>query len=255
MRIQFVSVGVWFILVAVAWGQPPERARFGSGNGPQYGPPPETGSLPSPMFDAIDADGDGAISMRELRKAVVALKQLDADKDGEITRAEALGGPADPAAMIDRMMENDKDGDGKLSKREIPRHLAQQLNDADANNDGGIDRAELTNAMNNSRPRFGGPGGGGVPNGFGGGATGGDPRPGGPDLSQYDRNGDGQLSADEVPSQLRGMLRGTDQNGDGRLDAQEMQSIQQRLNERVRGQRRLPPGVTVGPQGATGAPQ
>jgi hypothetical protein len=74
-------------------------------------------------------------------------------------------------------------------------------------------------------------------------------------LSQYDRNGDGQLSADEVPSQLRGMLRGTDQNGDGRLDAQEMQSIQQRLNERVRGQRRLPPGVNVGPQGATETPQ
>jgi hypothetical protein len=57
-----------------------------------------------------------------------------------------------------------------------------------------------------------------------------------------------------MPTQLRGMLRGTDQNGDGKLDTQELQSIQQRLNERVRGDRHLPPGVTVGPQGVTGKP-
>lgn len=254
MHIQFVSVGVWILLVAVAWGQPPEGTRLGPGNGPQYGPPSEMGGPPSPMFDAIDADGDGAISMRELRKAVVVLKQLDADKDGQITRAEALGGPPNPEAMIDRVMENDKNGDGILSKNEIPRHLAQQLHGADANNDGGIDRAELTNAMNSPRSGFGGPGSWGTPGRLGG-ATGGDPRPGGPGLSQYDRNGDGQLSAEEVPTQLRGMLRGTDQNGDGKLDAHELQSIEQRLNERVRGQRRLPPGVTVGPQGARGTPQ
>ena len=64
-----------------------------------------------------------------------------------------------------------------------------------------------------------------------------------------------QLSADEVPTQLRGMLRGTDQNGNGTLDAQELQAIQQRMNERIRGQRSLPPGISVGPQGVTGTPQ
>jgi Ca2+-binding EF-hand superfamily protein len=257
MRVQILSIGVWFGLAAIACAQPPQSGAFGTGNGAQYGSPAMGGSdgpPPNAMFTAMDADGDGAISMRELRKAVVALKQLDADKDGKITQAEAMGGPQNPQAMIDRVMESDKDGDGKLSKSEVPRHLAQMLGGADTNGDGSIDRAELTNAMQNSQPHFGGPGGGG-PGRFGGaGGLDGDPRPGGPNLSQYDRNGDGQLSADEVPTQLRGMLRGTDQNGDGKLDAQEVEAIQQRLNERVRGDRRLPPGVTVGPQGVTGKP-
>jgi hypothetical protein len=31
--------------------------------------------------------------------------------------------------------------------------------------------------------------------------------------------------------------------------------IQQRMNERLRGQRALPPGVSVGPQGVSGTPQ
>lgn len=254
MRVQIHSVGMWFGLAAIACAQPPQSGTFGAGNGPQYGPPGmggPGGPPPNAMFTAMDADGDGAISMRELRKAVVALKQLDADKDGKITQAEAMGGPPDPEAMIDRVMENDKDGDGKLSKSEVPRHLAQMISGADANGDGSIDRAELTTAMQNARPQLGVPGGG--PGRFGGGFNG-DPRPGGPDLSQYDRNHDGQLSADEVPTQLRGMLRGTDQNGDGKLDTQEMQAIQQRINERVRGDRRLPPGVTAGPQGVTGKP-
>ena len=66
---------------------------------------------------------------------------------------------------------------------------------------------------------------------------------------QYDRNGDGALSADEVPTQMQGMLRGTDQNNNGQLDAAEVQAIQQRMTERLRGQRPLPPGVSVGPQG------
>ncbi len=91
--------------------------------------------------------------------------------------------------------------------------------------------------------------------GFGGGNNVGDPRPGGPDMLQFDRNGDGQLSPEEVPTQMRGMLRGADQNGNGQLDAAELQAIQQRINERVRGQRPLPPGVSVGPQGVSGTPQ
>ncbi len=257
MRVRILGLGIWCAFAAMACAQSPQSGSFAPGNDPQYGPPAlggPGGPPPNAIFTALDADGDGAISTRELRKAVVVLKQLDADKDGKITQAEALGGPPNPQAMIDHLMESDKDGDGKLSKSEVPRHLAPTLGSADTNGDGSLDRAELTNAMQNSRPQFGGPGGGG-PGRFGGaGGFNGDPRPGGPNLSQYDRNHDGQLSADELPTQLRGMLRGTDQNGDGKLNTQELQAIQQRLNERVRGDRHLPPGVTVGPQGVTGKP-
>jgi Ca2+-binding EF-hand superfamily protein len=245
-------------LVATAMAQPPAGGEYGQVPGGQNGP---GGPPPNAMFSAIDTDGDGAISMRELRKAVVALKQLDTDRDGKITQAEAMRGPigpgGDPAAMIDGMMQNDKNGDGKLSKNELPRHMAQMLSSADANGDGSLDRAELTTAMQSARTQFGGGARGGfgsAPGGFGG-ANGGDPRPGGPNMMQYDRNGDGQLSTDEVPTHLRGLLRGADQNGNGTLDTQEMQAVQQRMNERARGQSPLPPGVRVGPQGVERTPQ
>jgi Ca2+-binding EF-hand superfamily protein len=253
-----VSVATVAIMAGLVSAQPPSS--FESGGSGQHGQPPAPQGLPpNALFDAIDADRDGAISVRELRKAVVALKQFDADQDGKITRDEAQGGPPNPQAVLRRLMENDKDGDGKLSKSELPRHLASQLKTADTNGDGAIDRAELANVMQPVQPQFGA--GGGVGNGGlgGGGFRGqggfnGDPRPG-VNLSQYDRNGDGQLSADEMPAQMRGVLRGTDQNGDGQLSPQELQAIQQRMNERIRGQRPLPPGVTVGPQGVSGTPQ
>lgn len=182
----FVCVGY----SATALAQPPEGGNYGS-------PPGGPGSLPpNAMFNAIDADGDGSITMRELRKAVVALKKLDANKDGKITLAETM--------------------------------LAQSGSNGSAAPGGFRGQTGFGNG----------------PNGFSG-----DPRPTGPNMMQFDRNGDGQLSADEVPTQLRGMLRGSDQNGDGKLDAQELQTISQRMNERLRGQRPLPPGISVGPQG------
>jgi hypothetical protein len=159
--------------------------------------------MPSnPIFDAIDADGDGTLTTRELRKAIVALKRFDVDKDGKITRAETL------------------------------------------NNQAAIPTTTLpTGAGGTSR--------------FGNGAGGfsGDPRPGAPNMLQYDKNGDGRLTADELPTKLRGMLRGADQNGNGQLDPAEVLSFQQRMNERVRGDRTMPPGVSVGPQGVTGVQQ
>jgi hypothetical protein len=194
-------------LASFAVAQPPDRGDLGAdvaAAGRPYGTAPggpngQMGPPPNAMFNAIDADGDGAITMRELRKAVVALKQFDTDKDGKITLAEVV---------------------------------AQSGSATEAGGQFGF-RGQ----------------------GFGGDNNVGDPRPGGPNMMQFDRNGDGQLSPEEVPTQMRGMLRGTDQNGDGKLDAQELQAIQQRMNERVRGQRSLPPGVSVGPQGVSGTPQ
>ncbi len=252
-----VSIVVVAIMSSLVSAQP--TGSFDSGGSGQYAQPAgPQGPPPNAMFDAIDVDRDGAISVRELRKAVAALKQFDADQDGKITRDEA-GGPPNPQAVLQRLMENDKDGDGKLSKSELPRHLVSQLKTADTNGDGALDRAELANVMKGSQPQFGAGGGAGS-GGFGGGGLrgqggfNGDPRPG-VNLSQYDRNGDGQLSAAELPAQMRGVFRGTDQNGDGQLSPQELQAIQQRMNERIRGQRPLPPGVTVGPQGVNGTPQ
>lgn len=196
-------------LISVAAAQKSERDDLGAGAAAEdspYGTAPggpngQMGPPPNAMFNAIDTDGDGEITTRELRKAVASLKKLDVDKDGKITRAETLNNQvANSGAVV-------QPGFG-------------------------------------SQPQFGGAAGG----------VNGDPRQG-PNIMQYDRNGDGQLSADEVPTQMRGMLRGADLNSNGQLDPSEVQNIQQRMNERVRGQRNLPPGVSVGPQGVQGVGQ
>ena len=58
--------------------------------------------------------------------------------------------PIDPQQFIDRMMQNDANGDGKLSQDELPPALAERLMErADTNKDGLIDRSELEAAAKN----------------------------------------------------------------------------------------------------------
>ena len=195
------------------------------------------------MFTAIDADGDGAINARELRRAAAALKTLDADEDGIITLEEASpqrgpgGGPGgDPSQFVDRIMESDTNGDGMLTPDEVPEQMAQMLTDADVNGDGAIDREELTQAMQNFRGRGGRGGRGGAGGGAGGGNA--DPEAMYNQLMGSDQNGDGVLSPQEVPQQMMGMLRGADTNGDGFLNANEVRQAleaSQQRRQRFRG--------------------
>jgi Ca2+-binding EF-hand superfamily protein len=188
---------------------------------------------PNPIFQALDADGDDIISSAELRKAVAALKKLDADGDGSITLEEVSpqggpGGPGgfDPEQMADRIMQQDKNGDGKLGLNEVDERTMQMFANADTNRDGAIDRAEILAAMEQMRQRFGaGPGGPG--GGFGRGGF--DARD---MLGRYDQNRDGKLSANEVPEEAQRMLQGRDSNEDGFIDAREMEEAARRLGGR-----------------------
>jgi collagen type III alpha len=218
------------------------------------------GGPPNPLFAAIDTDSDGVISARELRKAAAAIKSLDADGDGSITLAEASpqrgpGGPGgeggEGGSFIDRMFQrSDANGDGKLTKDEVPERMAPMLDGADTNEDGAIDRAELEAAMANMRNRGGGPGGRG---GFGGPGFGGPGGGGNPEdllkqMLSFDKNRDGVLTPDEVPEQAMGMVRGADANGDGKLDPAELAKVAERMGSRGRGGFRGPGGFG-GPDG------
>lgn len=208
----------------------------------------------NPMFEAIDVDGDQMISPAELKKAIVAIKKLDADGDGNISLEEVSprGGPGgDPAEMVNRMFEeNDANKDGKLTEDEIPERMAPMLANADTNNDGAISKQELTAAMEQMRGR--GPGGGNFGEGrFGGGPAGGvNPEAMIQQMAQYDLDGDGKITAREVPDQMRRIFQaqGADLNNDGGVDASEIKAMAERMSGRFSGR-----NFNRGPEG--GAPE
>jgi Ca2+-binding EF-hand superfamily protein len=254
MRHFLTTLMLALLPAAIAAGQVLDNAKPAAGDEPaaqpgeeEGGPGPRMfGRPPNVMFSAIDADGDGIITTRELRRAAVQLKKLDADKDGNISLAEvspggAPGGPGgpggDPVQFVDSLMQNDKNGDAKLSGNEIPNHMRPMLNGADQNGDDALDRAELTAAMENMRNRFpGGPGewGPGRFRGPGGINQAFDPSQMTGQLMQNDRNGDGRLTSDELPPAALGMLQGSDQNNDGAIDARELQAFSRRMGDRAR---------------------
>lgn len=86
-----------------------------------------------------------------------------------------IGGDRRAQAQVDRLMNLDQDGDGKLSKDEIPERLMERLADADADGDGFLTREELTEHMSQRAPGGRGEGAereeGGRPDGMGGGSA------------------------------------------------------------------------------------
>lgn len=111
-----------------------------------------------PLMAALDADGDGVISARELDNAAAALKTLDKNNDGKLTEEELrpnFGGPGGMngrgpffggptvESMVGRLMEMDKNGDGKLSKDELGERMQNILERADTDRDGFASRSEI----------------------------------------------------------------------------------------------------------------
>ena len=87
------------ITVAVtSIAQRPEDGQRPPGGGPRNGPPsgPRGGVPMQPpgfhLMTALDANGDGKISAKEIENAVTALQKLDKDKDGKLSPTE-IGWP------------------------------------------------------------------------------------------------------------------------------------------------------------------
>ncbi|MHB0956736.1 MAG: EF-hand domain-containing protein [Pirellulaceae bacterium] len=235
--------------------QPPAGGRGGRGPGPRgFG-----FQLPSfPLMEALDADKDGKLSKEEIENAVTALKKIDQDEDGKLSAEEIGWPPAFPGRggaggpgmgfggpggfgggpggfgggpggnVVQRIMSNDKDGDGKVAQAELPDAMQPMLQRADTNKDGAIDKSEAE-AMAAAMGRRAGPGGG--PGGFGGG-------PGGPGgfgggrggnfvqrIMSNDKDGDGKVTLAELPEAMQRIMQRADTNEDGAIDKAEAEAL------------------------------
>ena len=175
-----VIVAALVFVADSAKSQPAEgRSRFEGRGGFGGGFPPEffPGIV---IMAALDADKDGALSADEIANATAALKKLDKNGDGKVGRDEIRtelekllpprrerggrrgGGGFGGGSFLDRIMEHDKNADGKISASELPAVMAGLMDRGDKNKDGFLEKSEIEalsqNLGNRNRGR-GGPGG------------------------------------------------------------------------------------------------
>ena len=234
--VQFAAMVLTLTVPVISIAQPPEGDR-----------PQERPRFPNPVLEAIDTDKNGELSAEEISNAATALKTLDKNSDGKLDMAETrpnfegmgrgFGGPPGGGSeeMMNRLMAMDANKNGKLEKDEVPERMQSMFSRADKNEDGAIDKEEMTAMV---RERAGGQGGG-----FGGGQGG----FGGREfltqmIERADADKDGKLSGDEIPPFMRERLEQTDTNKDGALDKAELEAAAARMAEgrgqgRGRGQR------------------
>ena len=245
------AVAVVAITYAAVAQPPGGRGQDGGrGRGRGFGPPGQrfgggpAGPPPNRLLDALDTDGNQEISATELKDAVAALKKLDRNGDGKITGEEVHGhlpgrppgeggpnragrpirerggaGPNSSAAQafVERLRTLDRDGNGTVSKDELPERMQNLLARHDTNKDGALDKAELEQIAaganrNPGRARNGRPGrSGDGPRGRGPRGGGGRFRPGPERFVQhaltFDDDSDGKLDKSELTKLAREMGR------------------------------------------------
>jgi len=133
-------------------------------------------------------------------------------------------GQRDPGQMFGRM---DKDGNGVLSKNEVPERMQAHFDKLDADGNGGITREELVTAMKNRPGQGAGPGGKGKPEGARGGEG---MKPEGL-LKRLDADGNGSISKNEAPENMQARFDKMDADGNGSIDLNEIKTMMERRAE------------------------
>ncbi len=142
---------------------------------------PDRPPRPNPLMMIFDIDQDGKLSKDEIAKAADSLGKLDRDGNGTIEPSElpqpprpqfggrgpgqgrpGQGGQGGRGNFGERLMQLDKNGDGKLSKDELPeRFPAQMFDRLDEDGDGAVTKeeiAKMAERFRQGRPGQGRPG-------------------------------------------------------------------------------------------------
>jgi len=224
-------------------------------HGEGFGRGPGRGRFPGPGlgFATLDTNGDGTLTAGEIDAASTSLRKLYKNADGRITAEEARmafaeirprGGPEGGRGRregpggnavddnVKTLMAFDADGDGKLSKAELPERMQVMFDRADENKDGFLTVDEVR--------KFAAAQAGTAPSMGSGGREGPEGRRGDgpgremnvlrmdPVLALLDVDGDGILSAEEILNAPK-VLRKLDADGDGKVTREEaMASIRRR---------------------------
>jgi len=152
--------------------------------------------LPAELFERLDADHDGAISQKEIKKAAKGMRGRWRNRAGE---------------TILRRFDADQDGKGAREEWKLRPELFAKL---DRDGDGFLTRKELS------------------PRGPRRGRTGVDERSGKDSahfLAKFDRNGDGQVTPDEFPHRRR--FAEIDGDGNGALSQAEIEEAMDKRRE------------------------
>jgi Ca2+-binding EF-hand superfamily protein len=127
------------------------------------GRPPGRGRGPGGSTDMLarfDTDGDGRISREESPPPIVErFDRIDADGSGfiEPSEMEQMGPPGgrrgggSPEDRVERFMQSDENGDGKISRDEAPEQMLRIFGRLDADSDGFLSQQEIRDGL--SRPR------------------------------------------------------------------------------------------------------
>ena len=214
-----------YLLAGAAFGLTCAISAQAQAQGPDRQPQPRVVLL------ALDTNHDGKLSQGELAAAPVSLLTLDSNGDGEITSDELSQRPSEagaaapiaPDALTAQLMAFDKTGKGFLVPADVPERMQGLFTRADANHDGQLTPQEI-GALSSRQ---------GMP-------LGGAPQPGkaagifrmDPLLNAIDTNHDGMISADEIAASGKDLLF-LDKNGDGEITSDEMRPRQQTPEERI----------------------
>jgi len=102
------------------------------------------------IFEELDANSDGKITREEMRAhEIERWRKADANKDGRVTPEEIAQLHKERAA--EHYARMDRNGDGVLSRDEVPGRLGQRFEELDENRDGVLSQTEIEKGRPGSR--------------------------------------------------------------------------------------------------------